>query len=167
MELIERFGVDPILLVAQIINFLIILFLLKKFLYKPVLDMLRKREDDIKNGIKQAEEGRITLEKSLDEGKNILKLAQTQAKKVMDDAKDQASKTALEIEENARTQAEKLLKEAREQIEEDTKKAEQALSKKVVDLSKEMTTKSIGQFFSKKEETNIIAKALKQIEKDK
>jgi F-type H+-transporting ATPase subunit b len=167
MELIERFGVNPILLVAQIINFAIILFLLKRFLYKPILDMLRKREEDIKTGVKQAEEGRLTLEKSLEEGKNILKLAQIQAKKVMEDARGQATKTAEQIDENARTQAEKLLKEAKQQIEEDTKKAEQALSKKVVDLSKEIAIKSVGQFFSKKDEENIIAKTIRQIEKNK
>ena len=52
MELLKDFGFDPILLTAQIINFLIVLVVLKKFMYKPVLDMLKKRENDIKKGIK-------------------------------------------------------------------------------------------------------------------
>ncbi|MBU2632677.1 F0F1 ATP synthase subunit B, partial [Patescibacteria group bacterium] len=48
MEIVKQFGLDPVLLVAQIVNFLILLFILKKLLYKPVLELLKKREDTIK-----------------------------------------------------------------------------------------------------------------------
>ena len=56
MEILENFGLNPMLLIAQIVNFLIVLFILKKFLYKPVLEMLKKRQTTIKDGLKQAEE---------------------------------------------------------------------------------------------------------------
>ena len=72
MEIVKEFGLNPYLLAAQIVNFLIILYILKKLLYKSVLDMLKKRSDSIKEGIKQAEEGRLTLEKALEEEKKIL-----------------------------------------------------------------------------------------------
>jgi F-type H+-transporting ATPase subunit b len=65
MEILKTFGFDPILLGAQIINFLIIFYLLKRFLYKPVLGMLKTREDKIKEGIKQAEEARSYAGKNL------------------------------------------------------------------------------------------------------
>src|ERR1035437_2709692 len=102
MEILKNFGFDPILLVAQIVNFLIILFLLKKFLYKPVLDMLKKRKDDIEKGVKDAEEGRLTLEKALEEEKKILRIAQEQSKKIIDDAGNQAIAIAQDIEQNSR-----------------------------------------------------------------
>ena len=57
MEILKTFGVDPIFLGAQIVNFLIIFYLLKRFLYKPVLGCLKTGRQN--QGLKQAEEARI------------------------------------------------------------------------------------------------------------
>ena len=76
MDFLKNLGFDPVMLGAQILNFLIIFFLLKRFLYKPVLDMIKKREDVIKEGLKQSEEAKLNLEKTLLEEKRILTKAQ-------------------------------------------------------------------------------------------
>ncbi len=166
MEIIKEFGLDPILLGAQVINFLIILFLLKKFLYKPLLEMLSKREDAIKEGIKQAEEGRLTLERALDEEKNILKLAQNQARKILSESREQAYISSKQIEETTRKQAEKILSEARDQITEETKQAEKILSEKVFELSSELVKKTLNELISEKDEKMLIEKAIRKL-KDK
>jgi len=165
MEILKTFGVDPVLLGAQIINFLIIFYLLKRFLYKPVLGMLKKREDKIKEGLKQAEEARITLEKTLDQEKKILTKAQDEARKLIESAKIQAKDVGKEIEENTKRQAEKILLDARAQIEQDTKKMEQELSEKVSLLAENMLEKSLQGVFGEKEQKQIIGKALKNIKK--
>mgnify|MGYP001588456271 CR=1 FL=1 len=54
MELISKLGIDWKLLVAQIVNFFILLFVLYKFAYKPVLEMLEKRSKTIEKGIHDA-----------------------------------------------------------------------------------------------------------------
>jgi F-type H+-transporting ATPase subunit b len=165
MEILKTFGVDPVLLGAQIINFLIIFYLLKRFLYKPVLGMLKKREDKIKEGMKQAEEARITLEKTLDQEKKILTKAQDEARKLIESTKIQAKDVGKEIEENTKRQAEKILLDARAQIEQDTKKMEQELSEKVSLLAENMLEKSLQGVFGEKEQKQIIGKALKNIKK--
>ena len=53
-KILSDFGVQPILLLAQIVNFLILLILLKKFLYKPILQVLEKRKETIDEATKQA-----------------------------------------------------------------------------------------------------------------
>ena len=63
------------LLAAQIVNFLIVLFILRKFLYKPILDALKKRKDKISDGIRESEEARIRLEKITKDEKMILRNA--------------------------------------------------------------------------------------------
>ena len=165
MDILKNFGVDPVLLVAQIINFLIIFFLLKRFLYKPVLGMLKKREDKIKEGIKQAEEARVTLEKTLDQEKKILSKAQEEARKLIEGTKDQARDVGKQIEENTKRQAEKILLDARAQIEQDTQRMEKELSEKVSLLAETMLEKSLQGVFGEKEQKQILNKALKNIKK--
>ena len=165
MEILKNFGFDPILLAAQIVNFLIILFLLKKFLYKPVLSMLKKRKETIEKGILQADEAKLTLEKALEEEKRILRKAQEQSKKIIDDATNQAVMLSREIEENSKKQAEKILLDAKTQIEQETKDAQKKLAQNISRLSIEFLSKSLKEIFGEKEEKLIIEKALKQINK--
>lgn len=165
MEIIKNFGVEPVLLVAQIINFLIILFILKKFLYKPVLDTLKKREDSIKEGLKQAEESKLTLEKALEEEKKILKKAQDQARKIVDDAKNQSIIIAKEVEDKSRIQSEKILLDGKKQIEEEVKLAEKRLTANVNKLSIDILKRSVKEMFSGSEEKKLIDRAVKEIVK--
>ncbi len=165
MEILENFGFDPIMLVAQIVNFLIILFLLKKFLYKPILDTLNKRKADIEKGIKSAEEGRLTLEKALEEEKKILQKAQLQSKKIIDDAANQAILISSGIEENSKKQAEKILQDAKAQILQEAREAEKRLSQDISKLSIEFLSTSLKEIFGEKEERLIIKKTLKRLKK--
>ena len=165
MEILKNFGVDPYLLGAQIVNFLIIFYLLKRFLYKPVLGMLKKREDKIKEGIKQAEEAQATLEKTLDQEKKILTKAQEEAKKLIESARLQAGDVSREIEENTKRQAEKILLDARAQIEQDGQKMEKELSEKVSLLAEGLLEKALQGVFGEKEQKQILNKALKNIKK--
>jgi F-type H+-transporting ATPase subunit b len=165
MEILKTFGVDPIMLGAQIVNFLIIFYLLKRFLYKPVLGMLKTREDKIKEGIKQAEEARITLEKTLEEEKKILTKAHEEGKSLIEDAKNQALDTARAVEENTKQTAEKILLDARAQIEQDAKRMETELSGKISVLAEKMLEKSLQGVFGEKEQKQIVNKAVKNIKK--
>lgn len=165
MDFLNKFGIDPTLLVAQIINFLIIFYLLKRFLYKPVLNMLKTREDKIIEGIKQAEEARQTLEKTLEQEKKILAKAHEQAKSLVMQAKTQALEVSQDVEENTKKQAEKILLDARAQIEQDTQRMERELAEKVTILAEDMLKKSLEGVFGESEQKEILTKALKNIKK--
>lgn len=165
MEILKNFGFDPVMLVAQIINFLIIFYLLKRFMYKPVLEMLKKREDSIAKGIKQADEARATLERTLEQEKKILTKASDEGKKILEEAKNQAKQVAIEIEENTKKQTEKMIQEAKQQIEQDSKEIEKRLSEKVSVLALNMLTKSLEGTIGAKEQKQIITKTLKNIKK--
>jgi F-type H+-transporting ATPase subunit b len=165
MEILKEFGFDPVMLVAQIVNFLIIFYLLKRFLYKPVLGMLQKRKDIAAEGLRQAEESRLALEKTLEEEKKILTKAQDEAKKIIEESKAQATEVARTIEENTKHQAERILTEAKEQIDQESKETERKLSEKVSLLAEAMLTKSLEGFFGEKEQKQIVTKAVKQIKK--
>jgi F-type H+-transporting ATPase subunit b len=165
MDILKTFGFDPVLVGAQIINFLIIFYLLKKFLYKPVLGMLKKREDKIKEGIKQAEDARITLEKTLEEEKKILTKAQTQARTIVEDARVKALESAREIDENARKQAEMTIAQAKESIEQESKDAEARLTQKISTVASDLLTKAMEGMFNEKDQKQIVNKTLDNLKK--
>jgi F-type H+-transporting ATPase subunit b len=165
MEIISSFGLNPWLLGAQILNFLIVLFLLKKFLYKPILGILKKRQTTIKDGLQQAEEARIKLEKVIIEEKNILRNAQLQSKKIIEDARQESQDIARRINEDTKKQTEKLINNAKEQIARESIDAEKRLALKTSNLAVEILEKSLKEFFSSKEQEEIMSSALKKIKK--
>lgn len=163
MELIKNFGIDPVLLGAQVINFLIVLFILKRFLYKPIIEVLQKRQNTIKEGIKKTEEAQVRLEKVIREEKSILKNAKENAKKIVQDATFQSQESSKEIQENAKKQSEKILKEAQLQITREAKETEQRLMENISILATKFLQKSVEQLFSEREQKEVMENALKKI----
>jgi F-type H+-transporting ATPase subunit b len=167
MNILSDFGFDPILFFAQVINFLIILFLLKKLMYKPVLEMIKKRDQEIKEGLKNKEEADALLEKARDEESKILQKAGARAEKMIEDAKTEANAAKAQIEENARREAEKMIASARETIEQETKIAEEHLTAKIGQISINLLEKSLTGIFGKKEQEIILKKAEAELKKQK
>jgi len=165
MELIKNFGIDPILLGAQVVNFLIVLFILRKFLYKPVLDTLKKRKDKISEGQKMAEEARIRFEKVVQEEKTILRNAENQGKKLIDDAKNEASQMITKAEELTKAKTDHILLEAREQIALETREAGNKLEKKISVLAIDFIQKSIPSLFSKNDQEIAMKNVLGKLKK--
>ncbi|MBI4089140.1 MAG: F0F1 ATP synthase subunit B [Candidatus Levybacteria bacterium] len=165
MDIIKNFGVNPVLLGAQIVNFLIIFFILKKFLYKPILELLRKRQTTIKEGLKQAEEAKVRLEKVIVEEKNILRQAQIQAKKIIEDTKQESIEITKNMTNDAKKLTEKMLGEAKNQIIRESMETEKRLALKVSKLAVSFLEKSLKNFFSGSQQEEVLKNVLKKIKK--
>lgn len=165
MEIIKNFGVDPLLLSAQIINFLIILFILKKFAFRPILEILRKRESIIKEGLSDAEEGRRILEDAKEKEKIILKNAGINAEKIINDAKFEALEAAREIQDKSKKDAENILKNAREQLEIDYKDAEKKLALKTGRTAVRFLENSLKNLFGNEKQKELMQIAINKMEK--
>jgi F-type H+-transporting ATPase subunit b len=163
MEVLKNFGVNGPLLGAQILNFLIVFYILKRLLYKPVLNMLKKRENEVKEGLKLAEEGKKTFEESSIKEREILKKASEEADKIVANAKTQALEASKQIDSEARVRAEKTLKQAHEKIELDTKEAEEKLTRNIGKIALSILEKTLPQILSKKDQEEILKKAASQI----
>ena len=134
MDILKEFGVNPILLTAQIVNFLIILYIIKRFLLKPILDVLNRRKQMIKAGLEQAEESRILLEKTESREKEILKKAQEESKKIIEETRKQRDQILQEAEVISKNNAQRILDDARKQIIYETTETQKKLS---IQISKE------------------------------
>lgn len=162
-EILNNFGVNPVLLVAQIVNFLIILWVLKKFAYKPIFDILDARRRKIAEGVKNAEEANKALEKALGEEQRILKDAQSEAQVILSDAQKQAAEMLSEEESHAKVRVEKILKDARLEIDRQTQETEKKLSVYAGRLAVDILEKSLTGMVDEKTQNEIIEKTAKKI----
>lgn len=112
MEAITSLGIDGKMLIAQIINFLILLFLLNRLLYKPILNLFDERRKKIEQGLKDAEASNKALETANDEAEKIKEKAFKEAGIIIEKAKGEAQEEAKQITSEAHKQADKIIQAA-------------------------------------------------------
>ena len=162
MELIAKLGIDWKLLIAQIVNFFILLFILWKFVYRPVLDMLEKRSKTIEKGVRDAKQSEEQLKKI--EELREKKFAEAEAKigKMFEQAKSDAEIMKKDIVAAANAQAEDLLRRARIQIEEEKQKMVQDVKKEVAGFIVMATGKLLEREFSAADQQRLLDAVTKE-----
>lgn len=163
--IVKQFGLDPLLLGAQIVNFLIILFLLRRFAYKPLLALLEKRQTEAKKAASEAEQARKMLEEITEKEKQIFKAAQAEATKIIEDARRESEKMMDMTEQNAKKQQEKMMKETKAQIVQELAKAKKDLASQVSELAMHFLEKSVSGLFTEKDQKDIMARAMTKLKK--
>ncbi len=158
-ELLSKLGIDWKLLIAQIINFLVLLFVLYKFAYGPVLAMLDKRTKKIEQGLKDADEAHKKLAESEEKQKEILRKARTEAKDIVEKAHLQAEKSKSEIAGEAKKQSDKIIANAKDQIEQEKNKMITEVKSEIGSLVVAATEKIIGEKIDEKKDKELIEKA--------
>ncbi len=113
-ELFATFGIDIQLLIAQIINFGILLVALWYFLYRPVMNMLEARQEKIKSGVADAEKAQERLHEIESERDSIITEATHSAEALVATSKTRAQEQAGEIIGAANTRAEHIVTDAQQ-----------------------------------------------------
>lgn len=163
MEFIKTFGLNPILLLAQIVNFLILLYLLNRFLYKPVLTLLQEREKRIQKGIDDAKQAQELKEFALIEQQRILKEAKTQASQIMIEARQEIANMRASFEEKLKLERQQMLEEGKENIASEGQKMERQLMGKVLQIAVELVEKTLSTALRSEDRKKISSYAQKQI----
>ena len=117
-------SIEPSTLIFALINFFILLFCLKKFLYKPLFNMLDERAATIAKNVDDAEQARDEANALKAEYEASLKEAQTKAQEIIQNANKLGEETRAEIVAKAREEAARASEKAREEI---NREKEQAL----------------------------------------
>lgn len=117
-QLIEAFGIDVKLIAVQIVNFVILAAALTYFLYKPILNALKNREEKISQGLQDAESAAKAKEAANEEKQTILSDAHKEAEDINSRAKVAASEQADAIVGSARDKADAAIQAAQKQGEE-------------------------------------------------
>ena len=124
---IGAIGIDLRSLILQIVNFAILLLLLKKFAYKPILDVLEARRLKIDESIKNARDIEAT-KLALDKKKEaILKETYAKAQTILEQSKKQAAEIIADTEKTAAVRDKQLLSVSQAKIEQEAKKVREEL----------------------------------------
>lgn len=92
MEVLTKLGIDWKLLLAQAVNFLVLLWVLKRYAYRPLLRALEARTKKIEQGLKDAEASQSKLQGVIEEEKKILSAAREEARSILIEAEGIAKK---------------------------------------------------------------------------
>ena len=115
--IVEKFGVDTPLLIAQAINFVIVAFVIWQFALKKILLTIDEREKKIADSLKNAEKIKLELEATEKQQNETLQEASLEAKKTVATAQEQAKSYIEAQKEEARKQAEEIVEKARSAME--------------------------------------------------
>jgi F-type H+-transporting ATPase subunit b len=140
----DAFGVDLPKLIFQVINFLLLLYLLNRFLFKSVLKLLDERQAKIKKGLEDAETAARDRELARAEREAAVEEARTEAQAMIARANKIAEDSRTEILAEAKAQAEKLTEKARAEIVAEKEKAMAEIRSQVADLALDAAAKLVG-----------------------
>lgn len=159
-ELITTFHIDIKLIIAQLINFAIVLFVLYKFAYGPILKMMNERTQKIEKGLKDSEESHKKLGEIMEKEKAVLIEARKVAQEILNKAEEAANKNKEEIIVSAKEQAQKILNDSAKKIETEKIQMMQEVKGEIADLVVLATSKLIAEKIDNKKDKELIKKVL-------
>lgn len=150
-------------MVYAIINFLILVAILNKFLYKPVTKMLDERKNEIKNNLSQAELAKQEAEKLKEEYAGQIQNAKTEANEIITRANKMGEETKNEIVAQAKQEAEKISQKAQEEIKLEKTKALTEIRDEVASLAILAAEKIISKKIDSKDQEKMIKDFVKEV----
>ena len=155
---------DPGLFIWTIITFLLLLVLLARYAWKPLLAFLASREETIKTSLENAQTAKKELERIQQESAQIIRKAHGEAESIVSRSWSDAEKVREEMKQKAKTEADAIVKESQRQIELETGRALRQIRSEVADLSIAIASKVIQRNVSKEDNSRLIEDTLKQID---
>ncbi|MDU2063663.1 MAG: F0F1 ATP synthase subunit B [Sporomusaceae bacterium] len=154
-------------LIAQIINFLILVAILTKVAYKPLVGMLNERQQKIASGLETAEKERAAAEALKQDLERQLAAARSQAQTIIDKAEKFAAAKRDEELEVTRQECAKLLKNAQEEISRERDKAINEMRQEVVALSLAAASKIISENMTNEANAKLVANFIDKLDETK
>jgi F-type H+-transporting ATPase subunit b len=155
---------DPGLFIWTILTFLVLLGLLAKFAWRPLLEALDSRQNAIRKSLDDAERARQELERLNQESAAILNRARAEADQIIVGSRADAERLREDMKLKARAEAEGIVKSAERQIQLETARALQQIRTEAVDLSVMIASKLIQRNLTKEDNDRLIEEALKQVQ---
>jgi len=151
-------------IVTQILGFLIVLWIMKRFAWKPVLGMLEARKKKVQSELEEAEQRKLDMEKLRQQYDERLKSIDAEARLRIQEAVRNAEKVSSEIKEEARAEVKEMLGRARDEIERDRAQALVELRNEVVDMAVKASEKILHETLDAEKHRKMIADFIKGLD---
>lgn len=160
MELLQNLGIDWKLLIAQLINFVILLAILYKFLYKPVLKILHTRSEKIEQSLKNADEVEQRLKSATEMYDAKIISARQQAQSILESVQKEADLQRISLIQKAQAEAEAILKNGQKRLAADKEKMLRSAEEELVDLIASATENVLGDIITPDIDEQLIEQAM-------
>ena len=147
-------------LVAQLVNFLILLIVLRLFLYRPLLRILDQRRERIQEGLSRAEQAAEQASASEDEARRVMEKARAEGREAVQASQEAAARLRQELEDRARQDAEQIVVRARQEVQAERDRAIQQLHQEFADLTIIAAERVIGQSLDRAAHQRLIDEVL-------
>jgi F-type H+-transporting ATPase subunit b len=156
--------VVPGLMIWTVVCFLITLFVLKKFAFGPIQNMLDERRDRIRRSIEEADKARVEARKLLEEHRALIGQARGQAEEILAEARRVADSQRQRVKEETEADRQRRLEETKRQIEAETHRALEQIRAEVAELTLVATTKVTGKVLDDEDHRRLIEDAIRDLD---
>ncbi|MGM0419974.1 MAG: F0F1 ATP synthase subunit B [Bacillota bacterium] len=151
-------------LIWEVVNFLVLIYLLKRFLFGPIMEMLDSRTEKIKSDLNQAREKKEAAQKLEQEKQEELKQARQKSQAIVDDAEKKANNRAEEIIQAAEEEAQRVKDRNMAEIEQAKAEAVDELRQEVAGLSLQVASKFLQEELDEEDHIRLINKYLEELD---
>jgi F-type H+-transporting ATPase subunit b len=150
-------------LIVQAINFLILLFILKRLLYKPFLAKMDERTQAIQKSLDEAQAARAQATRQQEENETRLHAAHAEAAAIRAQAMKEAAEEQKRLVEAARAESQRLVESAKAQMDADVRRAREELRREVADLATAVAEKLMRRSLRDEDHRRIVAEAITKV----
>ncbi len=161
-DILTSLGIDWTLLGLQLVAFLILVWLLGKFVYPVFLKIVDERQAKVEEGVKAAENAEKKAGEAQAKIEESLKTARSEAADIVSTAKAEATRMIEKAETDAKKRSDRIVAEAHESLEKDVIAARKALHNETLNLVAQATEKVVGKTVSSKVDESLISAAVKE-----
>jgi F-type H+-transporting ATPase subunit b len=162
-KILSDFGVNPILLAAQIVNFLVLLFILQKLLYKPILKVLDERKRRVEESLANAEKIQKELEETEVKRQQIMDEAIEESKKIIAEATAAGNQIHADAQVKAKADAEAMMEQGMAMIAGEKDKMKAEIKTEVATMIEMSLEKVLGKALDSKSHQKLVDDAVKTI----
>ncbi len=151
----------------QIVAFVILWILLARFVFKPISNIIKKREEKISASVNDADKLKEEAEKMLADYRQKLDEARVEAQTIVEQSKTIGENLKNELVEKAKMESSQMIVDARKEIERERDKALASIKENVVDLTLLATEKLIGKAMKEEDHLRLIEESIEEASKTK